>query len=458
MFRRRWSGLPAEPKFTPDLKELGYFINEEDEVRYWQDPDFYFKYFSTKNVRYNDCQRFAFNEVVKQIIDSRLEAEGLKKALLPLGVASEDERHVKIRLSEDLSTKSRVVIIFGQSGQDFGILAHRVASGLGGLNKGSMMNMVKALKQQKSSATDDAAPGIILANPGNLWWWPEGKKGLSEFARHQIPGSSLVHWGWHHDPERNTIPENANPTEHVKYIFEKVVPQFVSEKAKIDVIALGDMADEVEQYLDNDDVWAKIGHRLNALVVLGGFYDMREANCQGFKKFVDQRGRAYIMNQDPLDTLIAGPDGGSRAVTGYVGYGCPTYSVGPDAFIMELVLIEAGSAVLKWLQEVAMDKDYVNERVHIFPEEEEDDGKWPGWDKDDDESKEETEELKEKHKEDGDKRDDDEQVAKKVKVRVQRDVQPPSKDEPEGIDEELAKEMSKRERMADGNADSEEEI
>lgn len=180
------------------------------------------------------------------------------------------------------------MIIFGQSCQDFGILAHRVASGQGGLNKGSMVNMVKALKQQKSSATDDAAPGIILANPGNLWWWPEGKKALSEFARHQIPGSSLVHWGWHHDPKRNTIPENADHTEHMKYIFEKVVPQFVNDKTTIDIIALGDMSDEVEQYLDNDDVWAKVGHKLNALVVLGGFYDMREAVCEDFKKFMDR--------------------------------------------------------------------------------------------------------------------------------------------------------------------------
>ncbi|KAK1775348.1 Arb2 domain-containing protein [Copromyces sp. CBS 386.78] len=453
MFRRRWSGLPAEPKFTPDLKKLDYFINEEDEIRYLHNPDFYFKYFLTKNVRYNDCQRFAFNEAVKDIIDSRLEAEGLKEVLLPLGVTSKDERHVKIRLSEDISSKSRVVIIFGQSSQDFGILAHRVASGPGGLNKGSMVNMVKALKQQKSSATDDAAPGIILGNPGNLWWWPEGKKALSEFARHQIPGSSLVHWGWYHDPERNTIPENVNQTEHVKHIFEKVVPQFVNDKAKIDVIALGDMSDEVEQYLDNDDVWAKVGHRLNALVVLGGFYDMREAVCQGFKKFMDQRGRAYIMNQDPLDTLIAGPEGGSRAVTGYVGYGCPTYSVGPDANMVELILVEAGSAVLKWLQEVALDKDYVNPRVHIFfPEEEEDDGKWPGWDKMDDESK--VEEAKKER----DEEKDHEEEAKKVQVRIQRDgTQPSSKDELEGIDEELARDMAKRGMMADGDVNSEDE-
>lgn len=423
---------------------------------------------------------------VGNVIGSRLEAEGLKEVLLPLGVVSKDEPHVKIRLSEAIADKSRVVIIVGQSFQDFGILAHRVASGVGGLNKGSMVNLVRALKHQKSSAIDDAAPGIILANPGNLWWWPEGKMALSEFARHQVPGSSLVHWGFYHDPERNTIPENATPADHVKYIFEKVVPQFVNDQAKIDVIALGDMSDEVEQYLDNDDVWAKVGHKLNAMVVLGGFYDMREARCQGFKKFMDQvshlfsfhsttatehhghsankhlptqRGRAYIMSQDPLDTLIAGPEGGNTAVTGYVGYGCPTYSVGPDAGITELILIEAGSAVLKWLQQVALDNDYVNERVHIpIPEKEEevDDNEWYGW-REDEES-----EVKSKDEGDDAKIDHDKEAKKVVlTVRVdKKDVQPPKEDEPEDvvIDEELAKEIAKREEMAHGNVDSEEEI
>lgn len=87
MFRRRWSGLPADPIFASDLKELGYvfprlrryhpsdrshsvlthsplpsyFINDIDEIRSIEDPDYYFKYFLTKNERWNERQRFAFN-------------------------------------------------------------------------------------------------------------------------------------------------------------------------------------------------------------------------------------------------------------------------------------------------------------------------------------------------------------------------------------------------------------
>jgi len=38
-----------------------YFINEQDEIRSIADPRFYFKYFISKNERWNERQRFAMN-------------------------------------------------------------------------------------------------------------------------------------------------------------------------------------------------------------------------------------------------------------------------------------------------------------------------------------------------------------------------------------------------------------
>ena len=38
-----------------------YFINEEDEVRSIANPEYYFKYFISRNERYNERQRFAMN-------------------------------------------------------------------------------------------------------------------------------------------------------------------------------------------------------------------------------------------------------------------------------------------------------------------------------------------------------------------------------------------------------------
>lgn len=79
MFRRHWSGLPKDVSYPADLEKLGYaplllpsfthrvliffryFINEEDEVRSVEDPDYYFKAFPDRNERVNWRHRFAFD-------------------------------------------------------------------------------------------------------------------------------------------------------------------------------------------------------------------------------------------------------------------------------------------------------------------------------------------------------------------------------------------------------------
>ena len=61
MFRRRWSSLPCDPAFPSDLKQLGYFVNEIDEIRSIENRNSYFRFFITKNERWNDRQRFAMN-------------------------------------------------------------------------------------------------------------------------------------------------------------------------------------------------------------------------------------------------------------------------------------------------------------------------------------------------------------------------------------------------------------
>ncbi|KAK3371949.1 Arb2 domain-containing protein [Podospora didyma] len=352
MFRRRWSGLPPDPIFASDLSELGYFINDEDEIRSLTNPDNYFKFFVSKNERWNERQLFHMNEAIGNVIHARLEAEGLEKILLPLGTTDTSKPHVVIRASSDMGNKARVVVVLGQSVQDFGVLAHRVIGGRGGINKGSIISLVQGLKQQRASATDSSAPGILIANPGELYWWPEGQRSLSPSARHAIPMSSSVHLGRYYDPVKNGIPENATPAEHVQHIFDKVVPALVPAAARLDVIAVGDVAEEVEDYLNDDAVWARLGSRMNSLVVLGGFYHSDRFKCDGFKTFMKDQARAYAMHHEPLDTPFTGP-GGNPQAAGFTAYGCPAFSAG-DANVTETILIEAQAAVLKWSQEVAL--------------------------------------------------------------------------------------------------------
>ena len=63
MFRRLDSGLPKDPVFPSTLEGLGYFINEQDEIRSIENPKAYFKFFLSKNDRHNIVQREAMNGI-----------------------------------------------------------------------------------------------------------------------------------------------------------------------------------------------------------------------------------------------------------------------------------------------------------------------------------------------------------------------------------------------------------
>ena len=64
----------------------------------------------------------------------------------------------------------------------------------------------------------------------------------------------------------------------------------MDEEAKVDVIVVGDTADDLKKYLDDDVVWARVDPVLGCLVVVGGVYSSKEFKCEGFKKFMEEVG------------------------------------------------------------------------------------------------------------------------------------------------------------------------
>ncbi|RYO79930.1 hypothetical protein DL762_007903 [Monosporascus cannonballus] len=394
MFRRKWSGLPADPAFPSDLKKLGYFINEDDEVRSIENPDYYFKYFLSRNGRYNERQRFAMNQALEEEIHKRLTNLGMKKILLPLGTPTTTDDgttttttvpHVPIFVSADIAQKSRVVLIFGESFQDLGVLAHRVVVGPGGVNKGSMVSIVYSLQQQRSSPTGAAAPGIILANTGQLLWCPSAGRALTRHAFDAAPMKSAVHEGRLVDEHRNRVPGNHSVAEHVRYVFESVIPAFVDprKEARIDVVAVGDAVEAVQRYLDGEAAWARWGNRVSCFANVGGYYPTWELKCEGFKQFLRDKARSYVPSLEPLNTVLSGPDGNPHTAT-FTALGSPIFSGGTPHFT-ELLLVEGGSAVLDFLQEVALSfsADYRNPEFHVTYRDlraaDQEDEDWSNW-------------------------------------------------------------------------------
>lgn len=217
------------------------------------------------------------------IVHQRIGGLGMQKICLPLGTPA-SKPHVPIFADVDLKSKDRVIIVFGETTQDLGLVAGRIANGPGGINKGSMVSVIQALREKAAAGED--APGIILANIGQLFWWPEGGRALTMPATAALPQSSLVHYGVKHAPSLNNIPQNERPERHVQYMFGEVLPALLGSDAKIDIIAIGDGCDIVERSLDQDETWGVWAKRLGSMVLLETIYLEESIKNDSFKNFL----------------------------------------------------------------------------------------------------------------------------------------------------------------------------
>jgi hypothetical protein len=87
-------------------------------------------------------------------------------------------------------------------------------------------------------------------------------------------------------PALNDIPGNEGPEQHVKYIFGEVLRSMASEKAMVDVIAIGDSCEIVEKFLDGKEAWGIWGKRLSSLMLLGPVCEADGLTNEQFKDFM----------------------------------------------------------------------------------------------------------------------------------------------------------------------------
>ena len=218
------------------------------------------------------------------IIHERLLGLGLCKVPLPLDTP-ESVPHVPVFMSPDLEDRSRIVVIFGEPVQDLGVLAGRVANGAGGLDKGSMVSVVHELQSQVSAA-DNLPPAIVIANPGQLCWWPEGERPLTAIGSSAVPLPSLVHSGKRYNGETRVL-GHSTPEEHVGSVFNMLKQKMVPP-TRIDVISIGQSCELVMRFLDALDNWKYWSAYMSAMVLLGSVYPVEQFSNQGLKNFLEK--------------------------------------------------------------------------------------------------------------------------------------------------------------------------
>ncbi|KAJ6790121.1 hypothetical protein PWT90_05652 [Aphanocladium album] len=356
MFRRNWCGLPREAQFPSGLKELGYFVNEEDEVRSIYDADYYFNYFLSRNPRVNQRQRYEFDAALQKVIHERLESLGLCKTPLPTVAPGSDAKHVDIFVSSNIEKAKHIIVVFGESAKELGLVARRIAGGPGGINKGSMVQVVRAIQRRESTA-------IVLANMGESYWSPTYKRAMTVAASAALPMPSLVHLGIKYHSQVNDVPGSESPVNHARTVLDTAVVKYAKKDAKISIIALGDSCEAIATLLDEEKTWVDRSSSLQAALFYTPAY-YHEPKQAGLKDFFAKKARGYTVSEQPLGTPLSGPDGNPAERIPPLGFPC--YSSGEPS-LDELCFISAMEDGLSYLDEVANSPSYENPEVMAIP-------------------------------------------------------------------------------------------
>jgi hypothetical protein len=289
---------------------------------------------------------------------------GLQTLRLPLGV-SETDNHVPIWVSPNISSKRRIIIFFGERNQDLGIFSYRV-TGDDGINVGSCLNFVRAIQQGPTATSDDQVPGIIIANPGQLYWYRGGGRAVTATEWQNLPRDHAVNEPFRVDEVLNQIPDNATFREHVNYVFERLLPAVLDKDAELDLIGLEWSGAAALEYLAANckrvilaflsalmsSAGSKWSSRVSGICLGGPQHKVEDlvVNFNASKAFIDflsKRCRAYFVSPERLESIVEGRG----------EFGCNCLSSGEELY-PENVIVRSWRSMLDWFNLIHTLPDY----------------------------------------------------------------------------------------------------
>ncbi|KAF1809969.1 hypothetical protein P152DRAFT_144656 [Eremomyces bilateralis CBS 781.70] len=357
MFRLMEDGLPKDPEFPANLKELGYYITEDDKIRKIDKPDEKFQFYITDIWRWNEVQREAMHKCIRLEVERRLLGLCIRKLYMyPFdankipSVEKPDGPHVAIYATdpEKLRLKKRVLILVNDQLQDFGVLAYRILCGEGGINKGSVAGVVQELirrskqfyckKDGKSKAgeifdetepdpidsangekpggtktataadEDDGIPGIVILNPGGRLYSFQMKENMSQQSWMARRRSSAVHPAHNIDEEYNLVEGHKTVQDHISSVFKQVVadPTFVANGAEVYVVGLYDGADILMDFL-KEEYLDYVGQLSGMALINPSEVCCSEIEEINLATFLARRTRSWVRDDEILDTPLSIP-------------------------------------------------------------------------------------------------------------------------------------------------------
>ncbi|PSN70334.1 hypothetical protein BS50DRAFT_662530 [Corynespora cassiicola Philippines] len=320
MFRRVESTLEPDAKYPADLKELGYFVNDEGKIKMIEAPEKDYVFHHTNNERHNEMRREAMQICQRAEVARRLSALGLDKLYLPtLSTTKPNGPHVPILAPpvEVLKTRKRVIVIINDTLQDLGILAYRSLQRGLGLNGGSVVNFTKEminhsrephhglnLFQDGAGIDDKDAPGLIVMNNGQLLYSHKYNQTLSLRGWSALPRKSMVHDQVKVHQVENRVEGHRTPQEHIQSVFRDVVlnTDYVAGDAEVYVVAIENGAENLLGILERD--FETYGSRITALAVVQSLYSGTQIKNPTLDAFLQQRTRHWRFSGTTSDPAV----------------------------------------------------------------------------------------------------------------------------------------------------------
>jgi hypothetical protein len=251
MYRRLARSLPADYQIPQTLDGLGYFINNKHQIRSKANPDEFFNYKVSRDGRYNEMRKSVVrgnirDEVVKRMLQLDMSLLALPQLILTKPYNG-PYMPIYITKPELLKSKNRVLVVVPDYSCELGLWDNSGILSEPGLEAGSAISLVRLLEEHGNDA-----PGLIIMNPGELYFSHEANRGMTLQAWQNRPRASSSHPMPRIDDVWNRIPGNKFPEDHIPYVFDIIVnnKKYVRPDAKIDIITLVDGGLITLQYLD----------------------------------------------------------------------------------------------------------------------------------------------------------------------------------------------------------------
>lgn len=227
----------------------------------------------------------------------RLLGIGTKLLKLPQ-TSSKSSPHSIIAATEKFEEAVHVVLLMGDSSRALGVIDERIMEGKGGLAKGSVIPLIQGL-----CASTDLPTAVVLANPGQLYWWPAGRKPITVNASNELRLPSLLHYGRAYHPEVNNIPGHISPEEHMQTVMTDIIARMIPGLKRLSVISQGTGGEVTLKYFDaNWDEWSS---RLSTIICCGPTMPADCLTSEPFKDFIARVCTFTDLKQKPSNMEIA---------------------------------------------------------------------------------------------------------------------------------------------------------